>query len=639
MNNIVTGGNIHVQVDWQSTGTFVDISPWYVSYTSTIGFRGPRQSVADGGTCTVTLKNTDKRFSPNNSASPYYPINPRAPIRVYTGSAQAPTYQFVGYIDDVIPEMSSYGTQKVTIKCIDIIGRMKSTYLNTPLRHNNTADKLIAALVNAALNAPAIAGTYVFTAQPALNDTATITDADGIVCAYTFTNTNPSTVGNQIYRDVSRLAAATNFASAINSTEGLNTTYGPTIPPRYVVATVADNTPIAGQTTITITSLLLGGTGTAFTLAASSAGITATSPSAGTDYPIGATAYDVGIQVFPVAGYNWQKNNISTLSAIQEICDSENGRFYVTKGGVVTFKNQQAVFKSLAQTFTAGSSGYLPAGNKSADEVFSSVQVTVTPIQYTGAGSVLAKSASVIQVPGSSRKTVHLPYTNSTTAKLSGGVPILPLVTNVDWVANTFSDGTGTDYTTVVPGYVKFTYVPGGAGIDITITNLATGTLYLTTLQVRGQAIVTDNAIVLEHANPIVPPPYGYNPLRMKAPLSNNQIYADSLSLYLLSRYQNPAFRCTNLYYSPAMWDQFKQKWTPTVNGEAVAFDIDTLRMVSNDQAVVTNERYRVIGLSMTGDMTSIQVDAVIERMDDATYWLLGDAVYGQLGITTRLAI
>jgi hypothetical protein len=638
-NNVVVGGNIRVQADWQSSGNWVDLSQWYVSFNSTVGFNGPRQLVANGGTCDIVVKNKDRRFTPNNSAGPYYPINPRGMIRVFTGSVQAPNYQFVGYIDDVIPEMSSYGTQFATIKCIDIIGRLKSTYLNTPLRFNNTADKLIAALVNASLNAPAVAGTYVFTAQPSNLETITITGADGNVRAYTWTTTNPATVANTIYLGASRLAAATNLASMMNATEGLNSTYGPTTQPYYLAATVADNTPSAGQTTVTVTSLILGGTGTAFTLADTSAGITSTSPAAGVDYPIGATAYDVGIQVFPVAGFNWQKNAVSALSAIQEIVESENGRFYVTKGGVVTFKNQQATFKQVAQTFVAGTAGYLPTGSKPADDVFSSVQVTVTPAQTLASGGVIAKSASAIQVPGSSSKTVHLLYTNSTTAKGSGGVPILPLVTTTDWVANTASDGSGQDYTTVVPGYVKFTYVPGGAGIDITITNLATGTLYLTTLQVRGSAVVTDNAVILEHANAIVPPPYGYNTMHVKATLSNNQLYADALSIYLLSKYQNPAFRCTALHYPPAVWNQYTGQYVPAMNGEAVNLDIDAMRLVSNDQAMVYNERYRVIGLSMSGDLENIQVDAVIERMDDVTYWLLGDAVYGVLGSTTRLAI
>lgn len=100
---------------------WTDVSPWVeLSAGISIGFgRSDEQSQADANTLSLTLDNSDGRFTPDRAASPYFPnVRLYRPIRVTaTPPGGTPSVRFVGYINQWPVEWSgtdSYAMANVT---------------------------------------------------------------------------------------------------------------------------------------------------------------------------------------------------------------------------------------------------------------------------------------------------------------------------------------------------------------------------------------------------------------------------------------------------------------------------------------------------------------------------------------------
>jgi hypothetical protein len=93
---------IRVLVDWDNDGSFTqaydDISADIQSVEWFLGARRAWQSACDEPTCTINVRNTDKKYTPENSASPIYgKIKPNRRIRIM--DADTGTQLWNGYLD------------------------------------------------------------------------------------------------------------------------------------------------------------------------------------------------------------------------------------------------------------------------------------------------------------------------------------------------------------------------------------------------------------------------------------------------------------------------------------------------------------------------------------------------------------
>jgi len=668
---ILTGSNIYINWGYYPAHTAQPIEGYFKKLVLTRGFRTPHEVMADSGTCDITLDNGGVPnapysvggfpiFSPlfQQSSSglfinPVHPIAPRQQTTVSLGPIGGGSSQtiFTGYMVDIVPTSSSIPQKEAILKLEDLIGVLKHSKINMPLLYNRTGDNLVPVIINNALNAPFKNGTVVFTGIPSVGDVIYVLDADynlsgstlGKFGTYTFTNTYPCITPNSVYIGATRFSAATDFAASINQIEGINVIYGAqSALPSYVIATVYDNVPMAGQTSVVITSTLAGNVATQFSLSGSGA-FTFTQPTAVAD-AVPMTSIDVGTQFFPNAGMQWGKYSTTAWDAIKEVTESEGGRFFVTPYGVPVWRNNARQFRQATSTFTAAPGGYTVDAGIPITEVFNHINVVITPAQ-TITSTVVAKATAIVAVPGQGSITVSLPFVNQTSGKAAGAKDlILPLVAGTDWVANERADGRATDYTFYAPLQITFQYRISGAQLDLTITNAATGTLYMTTLQVRGTLLVQDNPITMDAFDASSINLYGYNDTTTKLTLNTNATFAKVYASYLLSRYHLPVFRATKVHFSPSYWNSI----AGVFNGQHVAalgYDIESLITLQNQQLYMnvsggsTSERYKVIGLTLKADLTNIQQDVIAEKMDDNTYWTLGDPVYGLLGSTTRLSL
>lgn len=153
---------------WTSTGTWGSDIVWtdvteYVMAFSTRSGRNRSVNQFDAGTASVTLRNTDARFSPWNLSGPYVSggrtnIRPWRPIRISRTHAttvlgiNATKYLFYGYMTDFTESYSNNAMNVVTVSCVDELGKLArfNGYAQAPQgAGESTADRVQRILNNA----------------------------------------------------------------------------------------------------------------------------------------------------------------------------------------------------------------------------------------------------------------------------------------------------------------------------------------------------------------------------------------------------------------------------------------------------------------------------------------------------------
>lgn len=106
-------------LDALSTITWTDVTQWVRSISTRRG-RNYQAERMEAGTATVVLDNRDRRFDPEHTTGPYYPnVKPWRRIRI-SGVHSATTYnQFVGYVESWPPDWPGQTDATVTLSCVD----------------------------------------------------------------------------------------------------------------------------------------------------------------------------------------------------------------------------------------------------------------------------------------------------------------------------------------------------------------------------------------------------------------------------------------------------------------------------------------------------------------------------------------
>jgi hypothetical protein len=406
-----------------------------------------------------------------------------------------------------------------------------------------------------------------------------------------------------------------------------------------------------GELSLTLTSLLAGAIGNSYTLSDSSAGITVSGATltGGADYPISpAPSIMAGRQTFDIAADLWSSDKTNSLTAIQQVVNSEQGRFWAARDGTITFKNRDYQFTQVTASLAIALNAdpIEIQGTMALEDLYNQIRIVYTP-RATLATGVVAQSKGVIQVPGQSgterwsgtvllpgggSTVVKLPFIDPATSRPMGAKSLIsPLVASTDWTAFSNPDGSGSDITASLVGYTVFSLAINGNDVEVSIKNTALGPTYLSRLQVRGTGIVSYNPTTITQEDAASQATYRKRALSMSLPLPSGQNFAVSLAQYTLGRYKNPSYRVKSLSFQ-------KQA---TINGvNLYSLEIGSAITLSDAQLGLSNARYLITGVrykraaGSNGDVT-----LNVWKLDDVTYWILGDPVYGVLGSTTRLAI
>ncbi|GEM_PF-1252078 len=616
------------EIDWTNTGVWVDESANVFAARIQIGMEpgaALESVVAHVGTCTLTLDNATQRYSPDNASGPLYGnLLPRRPVRVRASDGVSTWMLFRGYVQQIAPQAGPQGRRQAIITCVDALALLRSARISMDLQQNKRADQLIAGIVNLALGAPAASGTLTFSANPASGDSVTIAGT-----TYTF-RTTLTPAAYEVKIGATREDTAANLKAAINSESGYGTLYASgTLRLPGIVASLSANV-------LTVTATLPGAAGNSYTLAKNSSAITLSGStfSGGADYPTGLTSYAAGNESLAIAADRWIAARTLALDAVEEATRTEQGRFFVQRDGTLTFYERRRFFKPLVSALALNTDPFELDAAQGIGNVWNVVKVTSYPRATVGALDVLARASTVMRIPprtptGPGMRTVSLHFRDSAGNVIGGTGLALPLVGGTDYTVNDRPDGTGFDYTSS-PAFAFGTLDVRGSEIVIPMLNYATGPLYVTKLQVRGQAITTYDPVTQTQEDAASQAAYLKRVLTVDLPLSADEVYGEALACYLLDRYKAPFTEVRHVIIC-----------NEPVIGSVNVFSINLFDVLSltDAQTGLSGLRCYVTGIDLDITARHFTLTLHTTRADDRIYWNLETTGYGELGTNTRLAV
>lgn len=228
----------------------------------------------------------------------------------------------------------------------------------------------------------------------------------------------------------------------------------------------------------------------------------------------------------------------AVLSELQKLALSEFGLIYVKADGTVVFesRNRRALSEGVVDTFedTKTISGFAAAIAR--DDNLSRVQIVTHPRKVDSQNtSVLFRLDNPLEVGPNSERTVFGPYRDpDQEAARVGGVDMIAPVASTDYLANSSSDGTGTDLTASVSLTVSF----GGNGASVKITNNAAQVAWITLLQLRGRGIYDYQNVVLDAVDDAAQIEIGTS-VTADMPYQDNAALGQELAIWLLQLYKS----------------------------------------------------------------------------------------------------
>lgn len=198
-----------------------------------------------------------------------------------------------------------------------------------------------------------------------------------------------------------------------------------------------------------------------------------------------------------------------------------------------------------------------------------------------------------------------------------------------DYTANDREDGTGYDYTT--HGLLTFSIAPAGGELELTISNRALGTLYVRDLQIRGRRFTDAREVQVTRQDAASIEQYGRRaPLALSLPFTISLPWTESYATYLLNRHAAPVFRATSLEFA-----------NPVDLGGRSVYELelgDVIALVETQTGA--SGKHLIVGASYTLSASGEHsVMLSVRALDDKTYWILGDPVYGVIGSTARVGV
>ena len=150
-----------IAVDWDRNGdyssTHDDVTNRVIQVNWFLGMRKPYQDKADNSILAMVLDNADRRFSPENPASPLSgKLVPQRPVRVQSNDGATIRTHWVGWLEAVQPSVGRYGERVVKILANGAATFYSATETALPLQQNKRTDEVIAGLIKEVVIPPAL---------------------------------------------------------------------------------------------------------------------------------------------------------------------------------------------------------------------------------------------------------------------------------------------------------------------------------------------------------------------------------------------------------------------------------------------------------------------------------------------------
>ena len=227
----------------------------------------------------------------------------------------------------------------------------------------------------------------------------------------------------------------------------------------------------------------------------------------------------------------------SPIVLIDEMVHSEaGGRFYYDpRQPKYVFHNRHHDIENAGATYAVNANQCLATSYRQSP-IYNSASVRYEPRSLGSAGSTLFTSQSVpFKIGFGQSRTLTVRYTdpNTPTAQISASTVIQP-VAGTDIIANSQSDGGGTDYSSVV-GYAINT---AATSTTVMIRNNTSVDIYITKLQIRGTPLVRAQIETAEYTDGPSMRAYNFHPLSVvDGGAISDAVFAQQYARQLVARY------------------------------------------------------------------------------------------------------
>lgn len=330
-----------------------------------------------------------------------------------------------------------------------------------------------------------------------------------------------------------------------------------------------------------------------------------------------ATSLDAGIETFAYAPDLAADERTSVLSVLNSVAMSEFGYLYVKGDGTLEFQNRHHRVKdtTIKATITNPRS---PQVEHDQDSVANIIKATTNPREVGVVNEILATLRGTLEISAGATETVELRYGDPSNrdVRISG----LDIVTPV----------AGTDFTfDIGNGNLGIVITKGGNSAKLALTNNG-GTLgTVTFLQVRGKAIRTYDPVTRVAEDATSKDDYGDRVLELPLTYQSSARVGQDFADITLAKTKLPTTVLKSI-----------QVFGDNSDAEMLAaLDVDLGDKVRVEEPVsAIDDDYCINGLEgwLIGGQRLL-VSWVPVRASAASYWLLGTAGSGELGIATTL--
>jgi len=320
--------------------------------------------------------------------------------------------------------------------------------------------------------------------------------------------------------------------------------------------------------------------------------------------------------------------SMTVREALRDVCETVYGRFWFARDGTATFWSRAELQNnsgSLAMTVSASDPVKALDVDLDVARVVNQVQVTVFPVETLLTTQVLWQAQAVLRLAPGETRTIYGLYRDPN-GERCGALDVVDPVAATDYTVNERRDGSGPDYTTD-PAFA-LTTVHEATRTAFTLSNSATGPLFVTKLQVRGRPLVAHDPITVQHEDTSSQAAYEVRARALRLPMQADPDLALNYGQYLVGRYAQPVLAARRL----------------TVKNLAAVGGVDPLSLeimskvsISEPQSGLANARHWVTGLEYEVSASGWEMTAHLERADESQYWLLGRTGWSELGTATRL--
>ena len=323
---------------------------------------------------------------------------------------------------------------------------------------------------------------------------------------------------------------------------------------------------------------------------------------------------ETGQIVFAYAGDNWQ-DRTTVYEAIKSVTESERGKFYFDRGGTAVFWNNQH-WQLAAETIDQFQVV------QGLEYTFGNITQNIIEVNYSdrieGSDSiVLWKSPNDISLAANEIKNFNARFKGSASEDLGGTVVITP--------------NTG-DGSFVFSGAIELGFIVEGRVANIELRETAGNAGTVTTLQILGKPITSNNKILQISNDPVESAIFGERIFKIQADLIDNYDDAKTIGDFELNR--RKVLRGEALSITLAAKNE-------TIQNNIINRLIGD-RITVIDSHLLLKKDYLIIGESHTieAGKDGLPLHSVTWYLEPATVgnpWILGTVGRSELGIATIL--